>query len=349
MSDSLQKTRDAYYARIAERGLTPLWTIMEQAVPSEPLPNCEPAFWNFADDIRPALLEAGELISAEEAQRRVLVLNNPALERGTTKTLLCAIQMIKGGEIAPAHRHTQSALRFVIEGAGAYTAVNGEKTSMKPGDLIVTPAWAWHDHGKESEGPMIWLDGLDIPLVNHLGATFSTEFDEQRYPETRLIDDSRARYGSGLLPLEPVVVKHHSPVFSYPYDRTRQALEALRRTNEWDSCHGLKLKYSNPMSGEFVLPTIATFIQLLPKGFSGTPYRSTESTIVMAVEGRGRASIGNRTFSFGPHDIFVIPNWTWASLEADEDAVLFSYSDRAALEKLTLFRQQRGNEARGTA
>jgi gentisate 1,2-dioxygenase len=150
MSDSLQKTRDAYYARIAERGLTPLWTIMEQAVPSEPLPNCEPAFWNFADDIRPALLEAGELISAEEAQRRVLVLNNPALERGTTKTLLCAIQMIKGGEIAPAHRHTQSALRFVIEGAGAYTAVNGEKTSMKPGDLIVTPAWAWHDHGKEA-------------------------------------------------------------------------------------------------------------------------------------------------------------------------------------------------------
>ena len=196
MSDSLQKTRDAYYARIAERGLTPLWTIMEQAVPSEPVPNCEPAFWNYADDIRPALLEAGDLISAEEAQRRVLVLNNPALQRGTTKTLLCAIQMIKGGEIAPAHRHTQSALRFVIEGAGAYTAVNGEKTSMKPGDLIVTPAWAWHDHGKESEGPMIWLDGLDIPLVNHLGATFSEEFDERRYPETRPADDARARYGS---------------------------------------------------------------------------------------------------------------------------------------------------------
>jgi gentisate 1,2-dioxygenase len=123
----------------------------------------------------------------------------------------------------------------------------------------------------------------------------------------------------------------------------------LRRTNEWDVCHGLKLKYSNPTSGDFVLPTIATFIQLLPKGFSGTPYRSTESTIVMAVEGHGRASVGNRTFNFGPHDIFVIPNWTWATLEADEDAVLFSYSDRAALEKLTLFRQQRGNEAKSAA
>jgi gentisate 1,2-dioxygenase len=257
--------------------------------------------------------------------------------------------MIKGGEIAPAHRHTQSALRFVIEGSGAHTAVNGEKTSMNPGDLIVTPAWFWHDHSKDSEGPMIWLDGLDIPLVNHLGATFSEEFDERRYPETRPADDSRARYGSGLLPLEPIVSTPYSPVFNYPYDRTREALETLRRTNEWDACHGLKLKYSNPLSGEFVLPTIATFIQLLPKGFSGTPYRSTESTVVMAVEGRGRAHVGNRSFSFGPHDIFIIPNWTWATLEADEDAVLFSYSDRAVLEKLALFRQQRGNEARSAA
>jgi gentisate 1,2-dioxygenase len=318
---------------------------MEQAVPKEPTPTCEPAFWNFADDIRPALLEAGDLISAEEAERRALILNNPALPRGATRTLFCAMQMIKGGEVAPAHRHTQSALRFVIEGAGAYTAVNGERTLMKPGDFIVTPAWAWHDHGKMSEGPMIWLDGLDVPLVNHLGATFSEEFGEQRYPETRPAEDSRARYGSGLLPLQPLTSRHHSPVFNYPYDRTREALEALRRTHEWDACDGLKLKYSNPVNGDFVLPTIATFIQLLPKGFAGLPYRSTESTIAMAVEGRGRARLGNRAFSYGPHDVFVIPNWTWATLEAEEDTVIFSYSDRAALEKLALFREQRGNAA----
>jgi gentisate 1,2-dioxygenase len=67
MSDNLQRTRDAYYARMAERGLTPLWMVMAEAVPSEPVPNCEPAFWDYAADIRPALLEAGELISAEEA------------------------------------------------------------------------------------------------------------------------------------------------------------------------------------------------------------------------------------------------------------------------------------------
>jgi gentisate 1,2-dioxygenase len=349
MSSDLDGIRAAYYARMAERGLTPLWTVMGQTVPKEPVPNCAPAFWNFAGDIRPALLEAAELISAEEAQRRVLILNNPALSRGTTRTLLGAIQLIKGGEVAPAHRHTQSALRFVIEGDGADTAVNGEKIPMKPGDFIVTPAWCWHDHGKENEGPTIWLDGLDIPLVNHLGATFAEEFGERRHPPTRPADDGQARYGSGLLPLEPVVPKHHSPVFSYPYDRTRAALEALRRATPWDGAHGLKLKYSNPLTGDYALPTIAAFIQLLPKGFAGTAYRSTESTIVMAVEGWGRAAVGDRIFHFGPHDIFVIPNWTWARLEAEEEAVLFSYSDRAVLEKLALFREQRADERRGAA
>jgi gentisate 1,2-dioxygenase len=342
MPDSRETKRRSYYARVTARGMTPLWTIMAQAIPSQPLPNCEPAFWNFANDIRPALMEAADLISAEEAQRRVLILNNPALASGTTNTLFCAIQLIKSGEVAPAHRHTQSALRFVIEGDGAYTSVNGEKINMSPGDFILTPAWTWHDHGKETEGPMIWLDGLDIPLVGYLGATFSEDFAKQRYPETRPAEDSQARYGSGLLPLDPVVPRHNSPVLRYPYERTRQALETIRRTNEWDPAHGLKLKYSNPVTGDFVLPTIASFIQLLPRGFSGTPYRSTESTIFIAVEGSGRAKAGDRTYRFGAHDIFVVPNWTWVSLEADEDSVLFSYSDRAALEKLALFREQRG-------
>jgi gentisate 1,2-dioxygenase len=271
----------------------------------------------------------------------VLILNNPSLPRGATRTLLCAMQLIKTGEIAPAHRHTQSALRMVVEGDGAYTAVNGEKTYMRPGDFIVTPAWTWHDHGKDSEGSMIWLDGLDIPLVNHLGATFSEEYAAPQVAETTQPDYSRARYGSGLLPLEPVTSTHHSPVFSYPYDKTREALDMLRRENEWDANHGLKMKYANPVTGGHVLPTIASFIQLLPKGFAGASYRSTESTVVTVIEGRGRARVGDQFYSFGPKDVFVIPNWTWASLEADDDTVLFSYSDRATLEKLALFREQR--------
>ena len=139
MAESDADARDAYYNRMAASGLTPFWTVLAQTVPHEPIPGCQPAFWNYQNEIRPALIEAADLISAEVAQRRVLILNNPALQRGTTRTLLCAIQLIKSGEIAPAHRHTQSALRLVIEGDGAYTSVDGERTFMRPGDFIVTP------------------------------------------------------------------------------------------------------------------------------------------------------------------------------------------------------------------
>lgn len=342
MSSNVENAaRDDYYSRMTRSGLTPLWNVMAQTVPHQPEPSCRPAFWNYLDVIRPALVEAGELISAKEAQRRVLILNNPSLPRGATRTLLCAMQLIKGGEIAPAHRHTQSALRLVIEGDGAYTAVNGEKTYMRPGDFIVTPAWTWHDHGKETDGSMIWLDGLDIPLVNYLGATFSEEYESPQVAETTKPDYSRARYGSGLLPLDPVTTTHYSPVFSYPYEKAREALDAMRRENEWDASHGLKMKYANPLTGGHVLPTIASFIQLLPKGFSGNSYRSTESAVVTIIEGTGRAKVGDQLYAFGPNDVFVVPNWTWVSIEADEDTVIFSYSDRATLEKLALFREQR--------
>ncbi|HSV78134.1 MAG TPA: gentisate 1,2-dioxygenase [Ramlibacter sp.] len=332
--------RSTYYERMADLGLTPLWRVMAETIPHEPAPTCAPAFWRYARDIRPYLMEAGELISAEEAQRRVLILNNRSLPKGTTRTLLCALQMIKGGEIAPAHRHTQSALRLVIEGEGAYTAVDGERTYMHPGDFVVTPAWSWHDHGKDSEGPMVWLDGLDIPLVNHLGATFAEEYGQSQVPASHAPGHSLARYGSGLLPLEPLPQTRHSPVFSYPYARTREALHALAREGRWDPVHGIRMKFANPLNGDFVLPTIATSVQLLPRGFRTQAWRSTESTIVIAVEGGGRVTIGDQSHAFGPHDIFVIPNWTWATLEAEAETVLFRYSDRAALEKLGLFREQ---------
>jgi gentisate 1,2-dioxygenase len=328
---------------MAEKHLTPLWTIMLEAVPDEPRPRFDPVHWDYQSDIRPALLEASDLISAEEAQRRVLVLNNPSLPRGATHTLFCALQLIKGGEVAPAHRHTQSALRFVIEGSGAYTAVDGERTSMSPGDFIVTPAWCWHEHGKETAGPMIWMDGLDVPFVNHLGATFAEDFAESRFPEKKPPEDSRFRFGSGLLPLDADRTSNHSPVFSYPYARSRETLEALGRSDGLDPSHGIKLKFSNPLNGDYVLPTIATFIQMLPKGFASAPYRSTEGAIFIVADGSGTARIGNRAYPLKKSDIFVVPNWTWYSLDAGEDLVLFSYSDRAILEKVGLFRDQRGN------
>jgi gentisate 1,2-dioxygenase len=335
--------REAYYRRMEEKHLTPLWTIMSEAVPDEPRPCFKPAFWDYQSDIRPALMEAADLISAEEALRRVLILNNPSLPRGATHTLFCAMQLIKRGEIAPAHRHTQSALRFVMEGSGAYTAVDGERTYMSPGDFIVTPAWSWHEHGKETEGQMIWLDGLDIPFVNHLGATFGEDFDGQCYPTSRPSGSSNARFGSGLLPVDADKHSRHSPVFSYPYERSRSVLEDLRKDGPIDPTHGIRLKYANPLNGDYVLPTIASFIQLLPKGLQTRPYRSTEGAVFVVAEGSGVARIGSETYAFKKDDIFVAPNWCWYTFTAEHDTVLFSYSDRAVLEKVGLWREQHGN------
>jgi gentisate 1,2-dioxygenase len=336
--------REAYYARMAAKHLTPLWTVLSDAVPDEPKARFSPAYWNYQADIRPALLEASELISAEEAQRRVLVLDNPSLPRGATHTLFCAVQLIKGGEIAPAHRHTQSALRFIVEGSGAYTAVDGEKISMNPGDFIVTPAWCWHEHGKQTEGPMIWIDGLDIPFVNHLGATFCEDFEAPEFPITRPPEDSRFRFGSGLLPLDADRNSNHSPVFSYPYARTRETLHVLSKSKELDPSHGVKLKFANPVNGDYVLPTIATFIQIMPSKFLGLPYRSTEGAVFVVAEGEGKAKVGAESYDLKKDDIFVVPNWTWYSIEASVDLVLFSYSDRAILEKVGLWREQSGNQ-----
>ena len=279
---------------MAEKHITPLWTIANRIVMREPTPKIPPVFWSYQRDVRPYILEAAEIITAAEAHRRVLVLNNPTLKHGATHTLTCAIQAIKGGEVAPAHRHSQAALRFVIEGEGAYTAVNGERIYMHPGDFIVTPAWTWHDHGKDSEGVMIWLDGLDVPLVNHLGATFSDDYEgEGAFPQSRppheLVLALRLRHVTAGADHAP-----HSPVFAYPYERTRTALENMRKANDWDACHGLKLKFANPATGDWVMPTIATFAQLLPKGFKTAPYRSTEATVVMVAEGRARRPSATR-------------------------------------------------------
>ncbi|TMK06274.1 MAG: cupin domain-containing protein, partial [Alphaproteobacteria bacterium] len=218
--------RRAFYERIGRQNLTPLWLSLADLVTPEPRSPCQPASWRFSD-IRSAMLEAGTLITAKEAERRVLVLENPGL-RGQSKIttdLYAGVQLVLPGEVAPAHRHTQSALRFVLEGAGAYTAVNGERTIMNEGDFIITPPWAWHDHGNQSDKPIFWLDGLDIPVVQFLDASFAEHLDQDEQPIFRPVGDSDARYGANLLPIDHKPGGGSSPVFNYPYARTREALE----------------------------------------------------------------------------------------------------------------------------
>ncbi len=335
--------RSAYYDRIGAHHLAPLWEYRNPSVPTTP---AVPVLWRW-DEVRPHVIESARMISAEEAHRRVLVLENPALRGGqaATRTLYAGLQLIYPGEVAPNHRHAQSALRFLLEGEGAYTAIAGERTYMRQGDFVVTPSWSWHDHGNEGDGPVIWLDVLDSPLVAFLGTEFREHAPEHVQRAERPAGDSAARYNSGLLPMGHHAASQASPVLNYSFARSRAALETVRRAGELDPCHGVRMQYVNPASGGPAFPVMGSFLQLLPAGFAGMPYRATDSTLFCIAEGHGRSTVGDETFEWGPRDIFVVPSWYRHRHEAATDAVLFGVSDRPVQQKLDLWREERGNEA----
>lgn len=277
-----------------------------------------PAIWRW-QDVRPQLMRAVELISTKEAERRVLHLENPAL-RGTnfiTTTVVAGLQIIMPGEIAPTHRHSPNALRFIVEGERAYTTVDGERVRIRPGDFVTTPAWTWHDHGNVGPDPVLWLDGLDVPLANLLGAYFLEDYPQDMQPASGPEADAAVRYGSGLLPVDYRPSGHASPLLCYPYERTREALERLARNGEPHPSHGFKLRYVNPGNGGHPFPTMAAFMQLLPTGFTEGKYCSTDSAVYNVVEGSGRVEIGDSDFAFGPHDVFVVPSWQLHRIRAD--------------------------------
>ena len=334
--------RADFYQRAASQSLAPLWRVLHGLVTTEPVHRCVPALWRYKD-VRPFVIESCGQISTDEAQRRVMVLENPGLpgQSRITQSLFGGLQIILPGETAPAHRHVASALRFIIEGRDAYTAVGGEKTMMVPGDFVITPSMTWHDHANIGTEPMVWLDGLDMHIVNMMGASFREDYPEETHPITRPIGAAIAEAGVNLLPVDHVYGTLTSPIFNYPYQRTREALETLSRFREISPWHGHKMRYVNPVTGGWAMPTLATCMQLLPKGFETAPYRSTDSTVFVVVEGHGSSKIGDSVYEWEPHDIFVAPSWMKQQHTAHDDAVLFSYSDRAVQEKLDLFREER--------
>ncbi|HZY16542.1 MAG TPA: gentisate 1,2-dioxygenase [Ramlibacter sp.] len=327
--------------------LTPLWEVLHALVPPQPATPCVPALWKY-EDVRPLLLRAGEAISAEEAVRRVLILENPALrgQSAVTQSLYAGLQLILPGEVAPSHRHTQSALRFIVEGSGAWTAVDGERSTMHPGDFILTPSWTFHDHGSEADGPVVWLDGLDIPMVRFFDAGFAQNNTDRSQLVTRPEGTSFARYGHNMVPVryEPPYGAS-SPIFSYPYERSREALEQLERHAPIDAWDGVKLRYVNPLTGGWTMPTLGTFMQKLPAGFAGKGWRQTDGAVYSVVEGRGEIVIAHagqeQRYTFGPRDHFVVPSWHTARLSSDAGCVLFSFSDRPVHQALGIHHEER--------
>ena len=339
---NIDAAREAYYDRISKFDMAPLWKVMKSVVTKEPVTRCVPVIWHY-EDVKSLVLESGGLISAEEAQRRVLILENPGMrgESRATNTMFAGIQMILPGEIAPVHRHVSSAIRFVLDGEGAYTAVEGEKAYMSPGDFVITANWAPHDHGNPSKKPMLWLDVLDFPAVNFYEASFADYYEEGMQNTTRQDGDSLTFYGSGVLPEGAPLALNRSPVINYTYARTRPILERLRKSGEVDPRHGARVHYVNPINGGPVLPTMGASLALLPKGFKGADYRATDGTILVCVEGQGTTKIGEEVFEWGPNDIFVVPPWRHYAHMAARDSVLFSISDRPAQQALGIWREEK--------
>lgn len=342
----MTNARADYYGRIDKKSMTPLWEVIHKLLASEPVTEATPHIWKY-DEVRDDVMEAADVISAEEAERRVLVLENPTLRGKSciTEALYAGLQLIMPGEVAPAHRHSPAALRFIVEGSGAYTAINGEKAYMEPGDLILTPSWVWHDHGHEGDVPVVWLDGLDIPLVRYLGPVFAEPYPETVFAGGHPTGDNMARYGANMLPVGQNLDTPNSPVFHYPYGKTREALAKLLSGGEVDPRHGIKMEYINPTNGGPVMPTMGCFMQLLPSGFSGETYQTTAAWVYSIVEGTGRTTIGDQVVEWGPRDVFVVPAWYPHKHEASAEATIFSFTDQPMQQKLGLFREKQGNIA----
>jgi gentisate 1,2-dioxygenase len=329
---------DEFCGALAARDLQPLWKIAKQLMPEVPLPTTQPWMWKW-DDILPLAKRAGEIVTLQRGgDRRVLAFANPGL-RGlpfTSTTLWGAIQYLGPRESAPAHRHTPSAIRFVMTGSGAYTTVDGDAVHMESGDLILTPNWNWHDHNSSADEPMVWFDGLDLPMVTTLESIFFENHPERLQPVEGHDLSERTFTGVGLRELGAASPPAHSPLLRYRWGETDRALEALYRARGGPL---VSLEYTNPLTGG---PVVATFACEMHRVYAGarTPSRrKTGSSIYVVFRGRGRSVISGQLFEWSPGDVFVTPSWAAVDHQAEETADLFAISDRPVLEALHLYRQ----------
>lgn len=327
---------DLYYEEVKRHDASPLW-IQERGTAKTM------AFlWRYRD-FRPLLIRATELVPVgRQAERRVLVFNNPGLpgKHSATSTLLANLQIILPGEVAPSHRHTAGALRLIVEGSGAYTAVQGEKSYMEPGDFVTTPNWTWHDHGHEGEGPMIWVDGLDVPLVSNFEAMFQEQYNEDKQPLTKPDDVSMRLYAGNM---RPTWVNHdqpYSPLINYKFAQVHEILRNLAKDTDGSPFDGINLEYTNPITGKSALPTIACFAQLLQTGQHTKAHRHTGSTIYHVIEGKGHSIIDGVKFDWERKDTFVVPSWSWHEHVGEQESVLFVYNDWPILQPLGLYREE---------
>jgi gentisate 1,2-dioxygenase len=333
-----------FYAELERKHLVPLWNITGELFPGQPRTKLVPFLWRWKD-FYPLALRAGELVPIERGgERRVLSFVNPSIPEkySSTNTLWGALQILLPGETAPAHRHSPAAIRFIVQGQGAYTTVDGEKCVMARGDLVLTPAWMWHDHGNETDEPMLWMDGLDLPLVQGLDAMFFEPYAELRQAFSRPANESERRYGIGQLkPAWEPLRQGASPLLNYKWEQTYNALKNLAQI-EASPFDDVVLEYINPHTGGPVLPTLGCAIQLLRPGVHTQAHRHTGSVVYHAFEGSGSTIMNGQRFDWSKGDFFVLPPWACHEHinPNGREAILFSVNDFPVIKAFGLYREQ---------
>lgn len=336
----------AYYRELDQLSAGALWTVANKIEPWEPRSESVPVLWRYKD-LRDHVLRSVSLVTPEKAGRRVIYLNNPGRRDVSAAVgwLYSGLQVMHPGEVASAHAHSSSALRFIMEGQGAYTIVDGHKMTLGANDFVLTPNGCWHEHGVEEGGlPCIWQDGLDIPLVNALEAGFYAVHPDLNQAVGFPVNDSVSIWGApGLRPQNAGWTKTYSPLLKYQWEPTYEALRQLAAAREDSPFDGALMHYTNPTNGGHVMATIGASMQLLRPGFVGKAHRHTGSFLYHVAKGEGFSVINGQRFDWKEHDIFCVPSWAWhehVNTSASDDACLFSFNDLPVMEKLALYREE---------
>lgn len=336
----------AYYDELERLDAGALWTVANKIEPWQPQSASVPVLWRYAD-LRAHVLRSVELVTPEKAGRRVVYLNNPGRQdvAAAVGWLYSGLQVMHPGEVASAHAHSASALRFIMEGSGAYTIVDGHKMTLGANDFVLTPNGTWHEHGVDGNGsPCIWQDGLDIPLVNALEANFYVVHPDMNQAVGHPVDDMPAAWGNpGLRPHGADWQRGYSPCFKYQWGPTYEALGRYAATTAGSAFDGVMMDYVNPVTGGPVMQTIGASMQMLRPGEATRAHRHTGSVLYQCARGRGHSIINGRRFDWQERDIFCVPSWAWhehANGSASEDACLFSFNDMPVMRALGLYREE---------
>ena len=336
----------AYYEDLERLQTGALWTVANKIEPWEPKSTSVPVLWRY-QDLRAHVLRSVDLVSPDKAGRRVIYLNNPGRQDVSAAVgwLYSGLQVMHPGEVATAHSHSASALRFIMEGSGAFTIVDGHKMTLGANDFVLTPNGTWHEHGVEATGePCIWQDGLDIPLVNALEANFYCVHPKLHQDVAFPVDDMRNAWGSpGLVPSSGNWSKGYSPLFKYEWGPTYEALSRCANGLEGSPFDGIIMDYMNPATGGPVMQTIGASMQMLRAGEHTRCHRHTGSVIYQVAKGQGFSIIAGTRFDWRERDIFCVPAWAWhehCNGSTSDDACLFSFNDLPVMRSFGLYREE---------